>query len=67
MGYECERHEIRLFDSDDSMTRIKLVNFMNSLRDLGSNAALCLLEEEAFFVAASLNSKVLVIRFAFHL
>ena len=41
IGCECERHKILLVDSDDSMTRIKLVNLP---RDLGSNAALCLLK-----------------------
>ena len=37
IGRECELHEIRLVDSDDSMTGIKLVNLHDSPRDLGSN------------------------------
>ena len=38
IGCECERHEIRLVDSDDSMTGIKMVNLHEFTgRDLGSN------------------------------
>ena len=35
MGCECERHEIPLVDSDDSMTRIKLVNLHEFAQGFG--------------------------------
>ena len=35
LGCECERHEILLVDSDDSTTRIKLVNFHEFTQGFG--------------------------------
>ena len=35
IGCECERHEIRLVDSDDSMTGIKFVNLHEFTQGFG--------------------------------
>ena len=52
LDYECERHEILLVDSDDSMIRIKLVNLheFTYIEILALMRALCLLKRRIYII-----------------